>query len=84
MKPIQIVFSPTGGTQKAADLLMASWGASPEIIDLSDPQVDFSSLPIEAGDAVLLAVPSFGGRVPAPAAERIARLRGNGENFKER
>ncbi len=78
MKTIQIVFSPTGGTQKTADLLLESWAAPHEIIDLSDPQVDFSALPIEKEDAVLLAVPSFGGRVPEPAAQRMARLRGNG------
>lgn len=78
MKTIQVVFSPTGGTQKAADLLLSSWAPPPEIIDLTDAQVDFASLTIQQEDAVLLAVPSFGGRVPSTAAERISLLRGNG------
>lgn len=78
MKAIQMVFSPTGGTKKAADSITQDWPQPITTVDLTDPVLDFSSISIERGDAILIAVPSFGGRVPALAAKRISRLRGNG------
>ncbi len=78
MKYIQFVFSPTGGTQKVADAITQVWSSDVQNEDLSDASKDFGSVPIEKDDFVLIAVPSFGGRVPAAAAERLARLKGNG------
>lgn len=73
----QIVFSPTGGTERVADTITARWGAPVRKIDLTDPAVDFAAEALDAEALTLIAVPSYGGRVPAPAAERIAKLRGN-------
>lgn len=78
MKAIQIVFSPTGGTQKAADSITKDWPQPITTVDLTDPALDYSSISMERDDAVLIAVPSFGGRVPALAAQRIAMLKGDG------
>lgn len=39
--------------------------------------MDFAAEALDAEALTLIAVPSYGGRVPAPAAERIAKLRGN-------
>jgi len=78
MQVHKIIFSPTGGTRRAADYLSESWGAPAQVIDLCDTGADFSSYSMGEGDAALIAVPSFGGRVPAPAAERLARVKGNG------
>lgn len=77
MKITQIVFSPTGGTERVADTITAQWGAPVRKTDLTDPAVDFAAEALDAEALTLIAVPSYGGRVPAPAAERIAKLRGN-------
>lgn len=73
-----ITFSPTGGTQKIADIL--SLVLSPEVIqiDLSDQGTDPRRYDFTSQDLCLVAVPSFGGRVPALAAERLAQLKGGG------
>ena len=78
MKYVQLIFSPTGGTEKAAGIVASEWSTSVETIDLTNPSVDFSICGIEAEDLVLIALPSYGGRVPGLAAERLAQIRGNG------
>lgn len=78
MKPYNIYFSPTGGTEKVAGILAKGLADETEIIDLTDPDKDLSSVAIGSGDIALIAVPSFGGRVPATAAERISAIDGNG------
>ena len=77
MKITQIVFSPTGGTARVADIITAQWGSSVRKIDLTDPAVAFSAEALDGEALTLIAVPSYDGRVPALAAERIAKLRGN-------
>lgn len=78
MRYVQIVFSPTGGTLKAAEAVTGQWSESVETIDLTDPSKDFSEYHFEKEDIVLIAVPSYGGRVPSAAAERIKKLNGGG------
>lgn len=73
----QIVFSPTGGTAKVADLLTKNWTAV-EKIDLSDARTDFSKVQFSSEDMVLVAMPSFGGLAPKPAIDRLLRIAGNG------
>lgn len=73
----QIVFSPTGGTGKVADILANEWEGSVTRIDLSDAKTDFSKIEIGQEDIVLAVVPSYGGRVPGLAAERLTKIRGN-------
>lgn len=77
MKTIQIVFSPTGGTQKVADSIMEGWRAPVTKIDLTNAAADYSELNLEQDDIVLIAIPSYGGRVPALAAQRLAQIHGN-------
>ena len=76
MRYIQLIFSPTGGTEKAAKLVTSEWGPTVETIDLTDPAADFAEYTAEADDLVLIAMPSYGGRVPGLAARRLARVRG--------
>ena len=71
-------FSPTGGTEKVLRALTEGIGAPDREWDLCDRKVDFSAVKVSQEDLCLFAVPAFGGRVPAPAAERIRALRGNG------
>lgn len=78
MRVVQIVFSPTGGTQKVADTITSEWDKPAEKIDLSDPKTDFAAVSLEKEDIAVIAVPSFGGRVPALATERLEKVHGNG------
>lgn len=77
MKYAQLIFSPTGGTGKAAGMVTAEWSTDVETIDLTNPSVDFSKYKLKADDLVLIALPSYGGRVPDLAAERLAQIQGN-------
>lgn len=77
MRYVQIIFSPTGGTRRTAEIMTSEWSGSVETVDLSDPSVDFSTCSFAPEDAVLIALPSYGGRVPAVAAERLSQVRGD-------
>lgn len=69
-------FSPTGTTVKVARAIAQGSGCPVREIDLSSRE----PLGAVAPDEVLLAaVPSFGGRVPAIALERLATLKGSGQ-----
>lgn len=78
MRTVAIIFSPTGGTEKVAHIVSRRWDSDAETIDLSNPQTDFTRCSISPEDQVLVAMPSFGGRAPAVAIERLKQLRGNG------
>ena len=78
MSTVEIVFSPTGGTEKVARILGGCWDDNAVVIDLSDAETDFSKCSIDSGDQVIVAMPSFGGRAPAVAIERLAKIEGNG------
>lgn len=77
MKFIKLVFSPTGGTEKVADTISGVWNAEIQKEDLSNASKDFGSIMIDKKDFVLIAVPSFGGRVPAIAVKRLSQINGN-------
>ncbi len=77
MKLVKIVFSPTGGTQKVADVVAAEIGGSISEIDLTDPKTDFSGIALEKEDIAVIAVPSYGGRIPALATGRISKIHGS-------
>lgn len=76
MRIYKILFSPTGGTKKVADTLCEELGTEIETIDLSEQSFKGCSLP-EAGIAVI-AMPSFGGRAPKTAIDRLRLVQGNG------
>lgn len=74
-----ISFSPTGGTARVASLVARRLAAGDAVrfVELCDCTDD--ALPeFERHDLCVMAVPSYGGRVAAPAAERIAKLNGRG------
>ena len=77
MKTFQIVFSPTGGTEKISYIFAETFGKEVKKVDLSMNNTDFSDITITADDICIIAVPSFGGRVPAIAAERLSAIKGN-------
>ena len=78
MNVIEITFSPTGGTDKVACILGSRLGENLKKIDLCDVGCDFSRCEIESQDLAIVAMPSFGGRAPTVAIERLRRIRGNG------
>lgn len=78
MNVVEIIFSPTGGTEKVARIISKQWTDGPRTIDLSDPKTDFAKCEINADDMVLIAMPSFGGLAPALAIERLGQIKGNG------
>ncbi|HAP20995.1 MAG TPA: 4Fe-4S ferredoxin, partial [Lachnospiraceae bacterium] len=67
MKFTTIVFSPTGGTQRVVDELVAEWGEPADKVDLTDAMIDFDAITLEKDDVAVIAVPSYGGRVPSLA-----------------
>ena len=75
MNCVQLIFSPTGGTMRAAKAITDPWGPGVETIDLTDPAL--ADRAFQKEDLVLIAVPSFGGRVPELAAQRLTKMRGN-------
>lgn len=78
MNTVEIFFSPTGGTEKVAHILGSHWSENTVKIDLSDAKTDFSKCVINEEDQVLIAMPSFGGRAPSVAIQRLKQIAGNG------
>ncbi len=77
MKLFKIYFSPTGGTKKVADLISGQFDFETTEIDLSNSMEDFSKFTFSEKDICIIAVPSFGGRVPMAAMSNIKKLKGN-------
>ena len=73
-----ISFSPTGGTHRAAGLFAQSFSKECIPVDLTDRTLTFSGIPFSKQDICLAAVPAYGGRVPCPAAARLAQMHGGG------
>ncbi|MDO5417907.1 MAG: 4Fe-4S binding protein [Lachnospiraceae bacterium] len=82
-----IYFSPTGGTKKAADFLLAAWteaageaGKRAEDVTGIDlfQRTDFGKYAFKKEDVVAVSVPSYGGRVPEIAVKRLQKMTGNG------
>lgn len=74
----KLVFSPTGRTARAAEAVSARLGELAAEVDLCAQDCDVSTLELGVCDICVVAVPCFGGRVPALAAERLQGLQGNG------
>ncbi|MCD8037119.1 MAG: 4Fe-4S binding protein [Clostridiales bacterium] len=76
MKFYEITFSPTGGTKKVADILSHELAEQIVEVDLCGRNADFTKTALEEDDIVLIAVPSYGGRVPQTAVERWSAIAG--------
>ena len=84
MNMYEITFSPTGGTKKVAGILANELGQNITAIDLSNGSVDFYQFSLTHEDIAIIAVPSYSGRVPSIAAERMAKIQGNGAKATSR
>ena len=70
-----IYFSPTGGTKKVADILAGNLGKEVCEVDIC---CDIEKMTLQSDDVCLVSVPSFAGRVPQIAVERLKKISGNG------
>lgn len=73
-----ILFSPTGGTEKTAKLLCSALSPTLKITDLTSPALAPVHFPAGNDAVAVIALPSFGGRVPALAAERLKKIHAEG------
>lgn len=76
-KVYNLCFSPTGGTEKVLELVSKPFGKS-EDIDLSVFKADYSRFHFEKDDICILAVPSYGGRVPQPVIDNLSQISADG------
>lgn len=68
-----IYLSPTGGTKRVADFVSKQF-ENTQSIDISLP---IESYQFNKSDLCIISVPSFAGRVPAIAVERLQQIKGN-------
>ena len=76
MKYYQIVFSPTGGTERVAKAITQNWPQT-STIDLSAPDTKYTDICFDSDSLVVIAMPSFGGIAPQLALDRLAMIKGN-------
>ena len=69
-------FSPTGTTYQVAQTIAEGFSCPVTEMDLSDAEC---SGQLQENTVLLVAAPVYGGRIPAVALERLARLQGNGQ-----
>ncbi len=74
----QLIFSPTGGVEKVARAVTGRLGPDFKTVDLCSRSDDFSRYSFGKDDIAVIALPSYGGRVPALAAERLRKIHGSG------
>ena len=75
MRHYNLHFSPTGGTRRVADILIEGLQGEYQQLDLSH---EIDKIDLNEGDVCLVSVPSYGGRVPAIAIDRLKKITGNG------
>ena len=78
MKFYNIFFSPTGGTKKVADIVAKGTKLDTEEIDLIKEPDKLMKVRFEKEDLCLVAVPSYGGRIPSVVTDMFRNARVNG------
>ena len=77
MQIFSIYFSPTGGTKKVMEALEKGFAGEVQEIDICVAGKG-ESREFSEKDLCLVGVPSYGGRVPAAALNKMAEWKGNG------
>lgn len=70
-----ITFSPTGTSLAAARTIASAWDLPAASIDLCRKNIQPATL--SKDDIAIIAAPCYGGRIPATAASRLAKIRGS-------
>ena len=74
----KITFSPTGGTERVAEILAREIAGEYVSVNILDKRTETQKIEFSKDDICMIAVPAFGGRVPAAAADRLKNFAGNG------
>ena len=74
MSVFEIVFSPTGGTQKVSGLVAGALGKNTVTVDLTDSGLDFNAVSMTEDDVAVISVPAYAGRIPAVVADRLGMV----------
>ncbi len=77
MTTYNIYFSPTGGTRKVADTLTQTLSTDFQTIDLIKKPQALTQTTFDREDICVIAVPSYGGRVPGVVIDMLQGLNGN-------
>lgn len=77
MTTYNIYFSPTGGTKKIADTLTQTLNTDFQTIDLIKKPQALTQTTFDRRDICVIAVPSYGGRVPGVVIDMLQGLNGN-------
>ena len=78
MRFYNIFFSPTGGTEKVADIVAKGTKLDAEEIDLIKEPDKLMKVKFEKKDICLVAVPSYGGRIPSVVTDMFRKVKANG------
>ena len=73
-----IFFSPTGGTEKVADIVAKGTKLDAEEIDLIKEPDKLMKVKFEKKDLCLVAVPSYGGRIPSVVTDMFRKVKADG------
>ena len=78
MKFYNIFFSPTGGTKKVADIVAKGTKLYTKEIDLIKEPDKLMKVSFEKEDLCLVAVPSYGGRIPSTVTDMFCNVKADG------
>lgn len=78
MKFYNIFFSPTGGTKKVANIVAKGTKLDAEEIDLIKEPDKLMKVNFEKEDLCLVAVPSYGGRIPSAVTDMFCNVKADG------
>ena len=73
----QIIFSPTGGTQRVSEILCQGMGKESVVTDLCVKAAGIQLPNIQEDDLAIIAMPVFAGRVPVLAVDRLRMVKPN-------
>lgn len=76
MSVYKIIFSPTGGTKKVVDMVTRAFSNAVRYIDITVQDCP-AYVEINESDICIIGVPSYGGRVPEIAKQRLMQIQGN-------
>lgn len=76
MKLYKIYFSPTGGTKKVINIISKPWDCEKMEVDLIDKKTNLANIKLQKEDICIVAVPSFGGRVPEVVVSKLKKIAG--------
>ena len=78
MRFYNIFFSPTGGTERVADIVAKGTKLDAEEINLIKEPDKLMKVKFEKKDLCLVAVPSYGGRIPSVVTDMFRKVKADG------